>query len=232
MFRMTRIDEHGAVSTAPQAGVGRPRDPQIGAAVLEATLAVLDESGYSGLTLEQVARRADTTKPAIYRRWPTRQHLLLAALAQRLGELRAPDTGCTMCDLGDGIAVFVAAFERMSPDLLGPLLADCAADADLRATFMASLFDPPRAAVGQMLDRALARGDLRRDIDRELCLDLLGSLVYFRSMFGHAPTSDTEIEHAVETLLQGIAIDYPKLLAHARRMAGDPQIHHLHAVTR
>jgi AcrR family transcriptional regulator len=60
--------------------------------VLEATLATLDETGYGRLTLERVARRAGTTKPAIYRRWPSRQQLVLAALGQRLSDARAPDT--------------------------------------------------------------------------------------------------------------------------------------------
>ncbi|WP_219412566.1 TetR/AcrR family transcriptional regulator [Pseudonocardia nigra] len=200
----------------------RPRDPQIATAVLEATLAVLDESGYARLTIEEVARRADTTKPAIYRRWPARQHLVLAALATRLGTAPVPDTGCTLCDLGEGIAVFVAAFRRMRPDVLGPLFADCAATPELRDAFLTTLFDPPRAAVAQMLDHAVARGDLREDIDRDLVLDMLGSLVHYRALFGHAGTTAAEVGQAVEALLGGIAVDYPRLVAHSRELTGDP----------
>ncbi len=213
---------------APAARAGRPRNSSIDAAVLDATDAVLDDSGYSRFTLEEVARRAGTTKPAIRRRWPTRQHLVLAVLARRLGAAQVPDTDCTLCDLTDGINVFVAAFQRMPPDVLGPLLADCAGESALRADFMATLFEPPRTAVAHTLNRALARGDLRADLDRELTLDLLGSLIHYRTLFGHAPTSAAEIERAVETLLQGIATDYPALLEHSRRRAGDPQTHHLH----
>ena len=91
---------------------GRPRDPAIDAAVLDATLAVLDEVGYGRLTLEEVARRAGTTKPAIYRRWPTRQRLVLAALESASACARAPDTGCTLCDLDECLKLFVAAFRR------------------------------------------------------------------------------------------------------------------------
>ena len=209
--------------------LGRPRDPQIDAAVLDATLAVLGESGYSRLTLEEVARHAKATKPAIYRRWPNRQRLVLAALGLRLGEARAPDTGCTLCDLDECLKLFVAAFRRMPPDVIGPLFADCAGDRELRAAFMTTLFDPPRAAVKETLDRAHAQGDLRDDVDRDLILDLIGSLVHYRALFGHAPTSDAEIERAVEALLQGIATDYPRLLEHSRRVSGDPALHHLHA---
>jgi AcrR family transcriptional regulator len=183
-------------SSAQAPRVGRPRDTQIDAAVLAATLATLGESGYGGLTLEEVARRAGTTKPAIYRRWPSRQRLVLAALGRRLGSARAPDTGCTLCDLDECLKLFVAAFRRMPPDVIGPLFADCAGDRDLRAAFMTTLFDPPRAAVKETLERAHARGDLRDDVDRDLILDLIGSLVHYRTLFGHARMTDAEIERS------------------------------------
>ena len=77
---------HGTDSSYDQ-GVGRPRDPQIDAAVLRATVAALGESGYARLTLNDVARRAGTTKPAIYRRWEGRQRLVLAALGLLGGTL-------------------------------------------------------------------------------------------------------------------------------------------------
>jgi AcrR family transcriptional regulator len=218
------------VSPATQESrAGRPRDRQIDAAVLRATLAVLDQDGYGRLSLEEVARQAGTTKPAIYRRWPNRQRLVLSALGERLGEARAPDTGCTLCDLDESLKVFVAAFRRMPPGVIGPLYADCAGDGELRAAFMTTLFEPPRAAVRETLDRAHTRGDLRDEVDVELILDLIGSLVHYRALFGHAPTSDVEIERTVEALLQGIATDYPRLLEHSRRTGGDSKLHHLHA---
>jgi AcrR family transcriptional regulator len=208
---------------------GRPRDPHIDTAVLEATLDVLDEVGYGRLTIEEVARQAGTTKPAIYRRWPTRQHLALAALAVRICHSPVPDTGCTLCDLDEAIGVFVAAFRRLRPGVLAALFADCAPVPELRDAFLATLFQPPRAAVGQMLDRAVARGDLRDDVDRELVLDMLSSVVHYRALFGHASTSDADVAGTVDALLAGIAVDYPRLVEHSRRLAGDPRLHPSHS---
>jgi AcrR family transcriptional regulator len=216
-------------SSSPAERLGRPRNPEIDAAALAATLAVLDEVGYGRLALEEVARRAGTTKPAIYRRWPSRQQLVLAALGQRLGQVSAPDFNCTLCDIDECLKLFVAAFRRMPPDVIGPLFADCAGDRELRAAFMTTLFDPPRAAVRETLERAYARGDLRDDVDLELILDLIGSLVHYRALFGHARTTNAEIERAVEALLQGIATDYPRLLEHSRRVSANSKLHHLHA---
>jgi AcrR family transcriptional regulator len=197
--------------------------------VLGATLSVLDESGYAGLTLEEVARRAGTTKPAIYRRWPNRQRLVLAALRTRLAAARAPDTGCTLCDVAECLVLFLDAFRSMPPDVLGPLFADCAHDPALQDEFMTTLVDPTRAAVGETLDRARDQGDLRDDVDRDLIVDLLGSLVHYRMLFRHAatPHSETndEIERIVKALMQGIAGDYPALLEHSRSV---PNEHHPH----
>ena len=215
--------------TLRRARTGRPRDPQIDAAVLDATLAGLDELGYGRLTLEDVARRAGTTKPAIYRRWAGRPRLVLAALGLRLGELLPPDTGCTLCDLDESLKLFVAAFRRLPPGVIGPLFAECAGDPELRAAFLATLFDPPRTAVAQTLDRAQGRGDLRPGVDLALILDLLASVIHYRVLFGHATTTDAEIERTVEALLQGIATDYPALLEHSRRTAGYAALHHLHS---
>lgn len=217
-------------ATASPSRGGRPRDPQIDAAVLEATLAVLGEGTYAQLSLEQIARRAETTKPAIYRRWPGKQHLVLSALATRLADAVTPDTGCTMCDLNEGIDVFVQGFRRIRPEVLSSLLADCTADPVLHEKFMRTLFDPPRAAVATMLDRAIARGDLRDDVDRDLVLDLLGSLVHYRALFGHATTDGRDVERAVEALLGGIATDYEALLVHSREVNSTSPTHPAHRV--
>lgn len=208
---------------------GRPRDPQIDAAVLKATIAVLAESGYGGFTLEEVARRAGTSKPAIYRRWGSRRRLMLDALGKRLGATKPPDTGCTLCDLDECLKLFVGAFRRLPPDVIGPLWADCAEEPELRAAFLEAVFEPPRAAVRETLERARASGDLRDGVDLELIVDMVGSLIHYRELFGHASTSDEEIERAVEALLEGIAADYPRLLEHSRRTGGHSELHHLHA---
>jgi AcrR family transcriptional regulator len=193
---------------------GRPRSAHIDDAVLEAVVEVLLEVGYGRLTVEAVARRAGTTKPAIYRRWPDRRDLALAALTRYLGadgEPPAPDSGCVVCDLVDGLGVFLAASRRVPPGVLGSLLADCPDGSAPRVAFMNALFDPPRHLVGTVVKEAQERGDLRADLDRDLVVDLLGSLVHYRALYGHAPTDCEAVEASVVTLLRGLAADGPAL---------------------
>lgn len=197
--------------------------------MLNATIDALADHGYAQLRLEDVARRAGTTKPAIRRRWPGRQRLVLAALGSRLSAVNPPDTGCTLCDLDECLNLFVAAFRLLPPDVLGPLLADCAADRELHAAFMTTLFEPPRAAVGRALQRAHRRGDLREDTDLAVVLDLIGSFVHYRILFGHAPIGERDIEQVVVGLMRGIATDYERLLEHSRGISAGSRLHHLHA---
>ncbi|WP_460498898.1 TetR/AcrR family transcriptional regulator [Glycomyces tarimensis] len=215
------------------AGGGRPRDPQIDRALLASALELLDEVGYGGLTLEEVARRAGTSRPAIYRRWPGRASLALDAIATRLDVPSPPDTGCTLCDFDESFNVFLAAYRTIRPEVLSALYLECAPEPELQARYLETVVEPSRQAVGRTLDRAVARGDLRPETDREQLLDLIGALVHHRALFGGGHLTDTEAESAIETLLRGAAVDYPALLAHSRRLeqehrglSGAPRVHH------
>ena len=100
-------DDEGPGDERP-ARVGRKRDHTRNAPILDATLAVLAEAGYEGMTIDMVAARAGTARATVYRRWATKADLVLAAIA-RLSQTDAgldhlPDTGSFR---GDVIALFV-----------------------------------------------------------------------------------------------------------------------------
>jgi AcrR family transcriptional regulator len=89
---------------------GRPRDPRIVGAVLEATVELLGETGYADLSVDAIARRAGTSKPAIYRRWPSKAHLVHEAVFPIGEATELPDTGSLESD--------VRAMVRRSADVL------------------------------------------------------------------------------------------------------------------
>lgn len=213
------------MSTPRRTAVGRPRDAAIDEAVLEATLDVLDEHGYAGLTLDEVARRAGTSRPAIYRRWPGRTPLVLAAIATRLNVPTPPDTGCTLCDFGESFEVFLAAYRTIRPDVLSALYVDCVGDEDLRRRYLETIVDPARSAVAETVDRAIAQGNLRPETDRDLMLDFFGSLIHYRAQFGRQHMSDEEANAAIETLLRGAAVDFDALVAHSEALEAEHAEH-------
>jgi AcrR family transcriptional regulator len=196
---------------------GRPRDPGIDATVLRAAIALLREGGYAACTFASVAERAGANKPSIYRRWPSRQALVIDALAHELAPVVDPDTGCTRCDFGEAFAMFAESFGRALPaQVLAPLVADCASDPELHEQFMAALFLPLRRVADQILVRAIERGDVRADLDLDLAVDLLSSTVYYRALFLHAPLTPSLLEDAADLVLQGVATDYEHLMALSR----------------
>ncbi len=93
-------------------GAGRPRDQRIDNAVLEATTELLEEVGYLQLTIGAIAARAHTNKPAIYRRWPTKAHLVHEAVFPA----RAP-AGVT--PVGDDLRADIRALVTIGVELLG-----------------------------------------------------------------------------------------------------------------
>ena len=103
----------GASSLPAGAGVGRPRDPRIDDSVLVATTELLEEVGYLRLTVGAIAERAGTNKPAIYRRWPTKAHLVHEAVFPVDGRAGAIPPGG---DLRSDIRALVA----IGIELLGP----------------------------------------------------------------------------------------------------------------
>lgn len=190
-------------STSPSPRTaGRKKDPQIDRAVLRATLELLEEIGYAGTTISQVASRVGVYRPAIYRRWPSKQHLVAEAVASALGQEPTPDTGDLRADLLTGAAALVDAFTTTSVSRVLPaLVADLAGQPELRQEFLDSVFQSRRAATARRLGAAAARGDIRPDFDMEFVLDALDAPVYYRALFGHAPVTPDVTGQSVDLVL-------------------------------
>lgn len=195
------------------AGPGRPRDPKIDEAVLSATVTALRECGYARFAIAKVAAAAGTTKAAIQRRWPVRQQLVICALASVLATPPVPDTGCTRCDLTRTVRLLSEMLhDRLPRGVLGPLIADCTDGVDLHKHLMSVLVEPGRNAATVVIQRAVERNDLRPDVDPELLVDLLASVVYRRALLGDSPIDRSSARQLVDVVLRGVAVDYERLV--------------------
>jgi AcrR family transcriptional regulator len=188
---------------------GRPRDERIAAAVKTAVIAILNDKGYRALTMEEVAARAGTSKPALRRRWRSLQHIAVDALLDAAGPSPTPDTGCTRCDLVEGVGTLSRAFTGalVGRRVLPGLVADLAHDPELETEFFERFFHPRRASTAAALRRGIERGDLRPDADIDLLLDMLGSTFYYRALFGHLPVNRELAENVVDMVLAGVATE-------------------------
>ncbi|MEO8693487.1 MAG: TetR/AcrR family transcriptional regulator [Acidimicrobiales bacterium] len=170
--------------TDPQDGpkvipLGRPRDPAIDEAVLAATRAVLVELGYSKLTFDLVARRAGVSRPTIYRRWPSKAHLVHESIYSRAGLSSLPDTGDFANDVRSMLRRSFASYARPEVRAALPgLIVDLHSDPALRSSVLDGLEQPVRRHLAHLVDAAVKRGDVRADIDADALFDALyGALI-------------------------------------------------------
>jgi AcrR family transcriptional regulator len=155
-------------------GAGRPRDPRIDAAILQATADLLVEIGYSNVTMAAVAERAGTTKTALYRRWSSKAELVHEAAFPTTPSAIETPPGDIAADLRAMVEaarnVFISPVVQAA---LPGLIADMSADAELSGRVMARFTDL-FGAVRTRLQDAVERGQVRADADPDRLVDLIG----------------------------------------------------------
>lgn len=148
----------------------------------EAVLGELAENGYGRLSMDAVARRAGAGKAALYRRWPSKQEMVIAVV----GEFSVPmvdvrDTGSIEGDTAQVLhAVQRWVTHPWISAALPQLIAEGARDARFAAAVNHAVGEPRRALTAGLIDRAVARGELRPEVDREIAIDLLAAPLYWR----------------------------------------------------
>jgi AcrR family transcriptional regulator len=181
--------------TAPdqkQRHAGRPRDPARDDAILRAALEGLAELGYDRLSMDEIAARAHAGKGALYRRWPSKAALVVAAVMawrEQAAPLTIPDTGSLSGDINAMIAAvpeFDEAAKRQMAVLVG-LAGAASRDPELREALSTTLLARPRHTVRAVLDRAVARGEIAPDLDLELVPDIVLGLNLLRILLGDPP---------------------------------------------
>jgi AcrR family transcriptional regulator len=182
------------------------RSARVREAVLRATLEALAETGIDGLNFSEIGRRAGVHATSVQRRWGSRENVLLEALLAYAGQnIDVPDTGSLRGDLLRFSRSFADYFTTpLGASILQMLVTGGQSDAALTAN--RSEFVRLRlAAMRTMLERALARQELRSDIDLQIALDLALGPIYVRTLITRQPIDDEFIRRYVEMLLSGIA---------------------------
>ncbi|MER6942860.1 TetR/AcrR family transcriptional regulator [Nonomuraea sp. NPDC000554] len=139
---------------------GRPREGRVDEAIAAAARELLAEQGYAQLTVDAVAARAGVGKAAIYRRHATKQGMIFSAVMHDLALVAPPDAGSLRADLAALTGEIVATLAVPAADAVPGLLADVHADPALAAAFTSTFVAAERACVTEVLDRAVARGEL------------------------------------------------------------------------
>ncbi|TDU23221.1 TetR family transcriptional regulator [Panacagrimonas perspica] len=161
---------------------GRPRSLVSEQAILDATLRILSTEGYAALTVDRVASLARASKATLYRRWKTKEHLVLAVFSRM--PVVVPEEGR---NVEDELLGMFSQFSRQMRDsplkgVLPMLAAECVGNPTLSTTLML-INDQRRGPVRLVLRRGIQRGELPPDTDIELAIDLIQGAVAIRIYF-------------------------------------------------
>ena len=158
---------------------GRPRSDATHRKILDATRDLLTTRGYADLRMEHVAARAGVGKAAIYRRWGSKEALAQELLAELAGpHIEVAETGDTRQEL---LAVVTNPMRAVTETPFGPiirsLLSQIATNPRLGDPFRATVVQARRAEVARVIERGIARGDLRPDADPTIATEDRKSVV-------------------------------------------------------
>ncbi len=191
---------------APARSRGRPRSPQIRDAILRAARELMNEAGPAGLTMEAVAERAGVGKPTVYRWWPNRHAVAMAALmdqaalpkaaVRKRSPLRALEQQL--------LAVSETLVSRQGRNVTA-MIAAADPDTEVAKAFRHHFVLARRSEGKAFLEEAVQAGELRAGLDVEVALDQVYGALFFRVLMGHAGIDAAFVRALVKQVVRGLA---------------------------
>jgi len=186
---------------------GRPRDARVDDAVMAATLELVGEHGFSGVSVEAVAAQAGVSKTTIYRRWPSREQLLLAAAGCIADDIVHRDTGTLR---GDLMVIAAELSEKMVSGQIGSMLPTLISEASRSDEVRCLLTDfttERRRPALEAIERAKARGEIRADVDADDAIDVALGPIFARYLLFGTRVDDAAVTKLVDLALAGLQVD-------------------------
>jgi AcrR family transcriptional regulator len=184
---------------------GRPRSEKARVAILRAARTLLAEGGPGAVTMEAVAARAGVGKPTVYRWWPDRHAVAMAALMDTApGEGVAASGRSAIAALRAQLHAVAKRFATSTGRHVTSMLAAADPDSELSKAFRNHFVLARRAEGEALLERAKANREVRRDLDVEVALDLLYGPLFFRLLIGHAALDESFMDKVLDAAVRGM----------------------------
>lgn len=178
---------------------GRPRDLKVDAALLRATQDLLLEQGFDRLSVEAVASRAGVGKAAIYRRWPGKTALVVAAVADLYHVPPVPDTGDLREDLLSCARTYV--HQGRTQAVLAGLMTAMVHEDELRIAATEAIGSPYTALFHQVIARAVDRREVPLDVDVTSVSEVFPALAFHRATALGLAIDEEMVVRVVDRLL-------------------------------
>lgn len=182
---------------------GRPRSAEADTAIMAATLELAVEVGIHAMSMDVLASRAGVSKATIYRRWPSKEQLVLDALGSLIAPIESVDEGSLESDLRQYLRDFV---ERLSAGrmsgILPHLIEVAGRDPNLRAS-LDEYVRSRRQPLLQILGRGIERGELAPDVDVEFLVDVLTGPLFYRRLLTGGRLDERVVDQLLALVLPG-----------------------------
>jgi AcrR family transcriptional regulator len=165
---------------------GRPRSEKIRKAILRSTLTLLNRAGFNGLSMESVAAHAGVGKATLYRWWPNKAELVTAAFVSVVEpELRFPTSGPVLESIHTQMKRWAVIFRSPLGQIVATMIGAGQSEPEILEAFRNYWVEPRRIEARKLLRQAIAKGQMRADLDPDMVLDLLYGPLYIRLLLKH-----------------------------------------------
>jgi AcrR family transcriptional regulator len=204
---------------------GRHRSLQAEAAILKATLYLLERQPLRKVTADAIARRAGVSKATIYKWWPNKSLVALDAYLAGMDEhVPLPDTGSAEVDFTEQLKAVMAFYTSSLGRLFCQFIAEGQSDPGFLALFRERFLYSRRDTARVMWRRGVDRGEIREEVDGEIVLDLIYGPMIFRLLTGHGSLGERESAAVVEAVFGGLRRSGVRNSNGARRAALKPAV--------
>lgn len=186
--------------------VGRPRNRAIDEAVLRATVELIGQSSYADLSLDTIAARAGTSKPAIYRRWRGKAHLVHEAVFPIDATTEIPDTGSLESDVREMIRRTLAVLSTPAARAALPgLVGEMASDPTLHTALLERFADILVRGLTEHLQSAAGRGELRAGVTATELAEAIAGMTLIAMLTRGANIDEEWVERTARLITKGIS---------------------------
>lgn len=187
---------------------GPERDLDAKRRILDATRGLIAEQGPNRVGVDEIVARAGVGKQTIYRWWSSKAAVVLDALEESFEIERAfPDTGSTRRDLRIQMRRVATAFASPTGAIIQQAVSRSQGDPDVAEEFRRRFFDRRRGHAAAVIERGIARGELRGDLPVETAVDVLYAPLWLRLLVGHQPLTAAAADDILDLVWPALAGD-------------------------
>lgn len=184
---------------------GRPRNVEAQKSILLASYELLLENGFQAVTVDKIADHAQVSKATIYKWWPNKAAVVMDGFFYAAGtRLPVPDTGSAYNDIllhATNLAMFLISQEGT---IITELLGEGQFDSGLAEAYRARFFRPRRLEARSLLEKGIERGELKKSLDIDICIDLIYGPIFYRLLVTGDTLDETYVQQLVTNAFEGL----------------------------